>query len=563
MQSLDEPQDRARRLAACADSRFDLVVIGGGIHGAAVARDAAIRGLSVLLLERADYASGTSSRSSKLLHGGVRYLEQGNLSLLYEALGERATMQALAPHLTRTIEFAFPVTAAAGRSSFTIGCGLRLYDLLARFRLPSRATAIGSSLIKERFRHGEGYRRYTSSDPLYAELSRLGLRFTGLHGYVDGQMEDTRLVIEHVVDVERLNGYAFNYVELTSAVRDGSSGETGWRATARDLISGQDFSVSARFLVNCAGPWTKAVSERIGVWKSEWPDLMLSRGSHLLFRKKWEHPGLILPAEAPGRVYFVLPYFSADGDATLVGTTDIELAKLEEKPQVSDAEQELLLALLKRDLPAAGLDESSLYAKFAGVRALPRKAGQRSSEVSRSEHFLEAERYLTFLGGKYTTARRTAERMVDKVERQLRGRDAVLRTRCSSARLLPGAAAIGEPSHSDTIIKSVREGLLRTTGENRSPDTDRVAGAGAEWLYSLFGARALEVLIHLDRDVPSPDRLLLAAARFAVRSEHAVFAEDIFERRLLRHLSPERKCNEFELIGTTAPGSSDSGRSVE
>lgn len=562
MQPLFDPRDRERRLTACEREIFDLLVVGGGIHGAAVARDAALRGLTVLLLEQSDFASGTSSRSSKLLHGGVRYLEQGDFRLLYEALGERAIMCGLAPHLARFIDFAFPVTAAADHSSFTIGLGLRFYDLLARLhRFTGRGALAGCEVSGPK---EGGYRRYAANDPLAVALKGLGLTFSGLHGYIDGQMEDTRLVIEHIVDTELLGGTVLNYTEILSASRDGAGSAAGWQVRAKDRVTNQELSVRARAVVSCAGPWTKVVSERFGIWDARWPNLMLSRGSHLLFRRRWPHPGLILPAEAPGRVYFVLPFFSAGGEATLVGTTDVEIVELEEEPEVSGGESELLLRLLARDLPAAGLDERSLYHSFAGVRALPRVPGRRSSNVSRSEHYLEAERYITFLGGKYTTARLTAQRLVDRAERQLRGGVTARSQRSTAERLLPGgqrhegAAAAELQSRAAPLSDGLESTLGRALGEEPAS-----AANAAGWLYSLFGGRAAQVARYVDsRDLPS-ERLLLAAARFVRATEHAVFAEDIFSRRLLRERCPDRKGNELELVRTTLVGPAASGGSVE
>lgn len=500
---------RRKRLAALSDGLFDVFVIGGGIHGAAAARDAALRGLRVALVERADYAEGTSSRSSKLLHGGVRYLEQGNLRLLYEGLHERETLRALAPHITRTVEFAFPVTSASPRPPWQISAGLQLYDLLAR--IPGGR---GRRRADRR-----SYRRYKETDHETVALRAAGLSFDSLFGYRDAQVEDTRLVIEHIIDAEALGATLLNHVEVESGIRDTDG---GWVLTLRERLSGEVITCRAAYVVSCAGPWMEATADRMGVPRATWPPVVLSQGSHLLFRRPWPHPALILPAEAYGRVYFVLPYFQPGVSATLVGTTDVPVSAAVDDPRTMREEREMLLTLLRRDLPGAGLDESELYASFAGLRVLAGSKNARTSTLSRSETFLESERAVTFVGGKYTTARLTAERMVDRAMVAL-GRS-VKQPSETAWRPLPGAPARPVPA---------------LTG----------GGWSEARLRALFGARADSALGFVDGDDTSGEHYFRAAVRFVVATEHAATVADVRSRRVLTDRDPgARPTEEIEII---------------
>src|SRR3954469_11072494 len=275
---------------------FDLLVVGGGINGAAIARDAAGRGLDVLLVEKDDLASHTSSASSKLIHGGLRYLEQRDFGLVREALHEREILLRTAPHIVRPLRFVLP-DPPGGRPFWLIRAGLLLYDLLAgRGSLP-RSRALGRK-----------------ESELGAPLKRAGFR---LACYWDAQVDDARLVVLNALDAAERGAEIATRTELLAARRAGER----WTA---DLSDGR--TVTARMIVNASGPWVAEVlNARLGADSAS--GVRLVKGSHILVPRLWhgDH-AYVLQQDQDGRVVFALPY----GEHSLIGTTDIPVARAED-----------------------------------------------------------------------------------------------------------------------------------------------------------------------------------------------------------------------------------------
>ncbi|HEY6929412.1 MAG TPA: FAD-dependent oxidoreductase, partial [Thermoanaerobaculia bacterium] len=291
---------RAERLARAQTERFDLLVIGGGITGAAVARDAAARGLSVCILEKEDWAAGTSWRSTKLVHGGLRYLETGQVGLVFESLRERAILTAAAPHLVRPAEFLFPEYSDRGRPPWQVALGLTAYDLLALGRAPSR------------------HLRLSRADVVRRESLLESPALVSGAVYPDGRTDDARLTFENVLDAASLGAVAVTRLEIVSLLRGAKEVEG---AVARDLETGRALSVRARVVVNAAGPW----GDRIR--RLEDPDarniLRLSRGTHLTVPfERLPISRIVAFPLADGRLLFAVP----DGAVTMLGTTDTDFS---------------------------------------------------------------------------------------------------------------------------------------------------------------------------------------------------------------------------------------------
>ncbi len=368
---------------------FDAVIIGGGINGAAVARDAALRGLSVCLFEKGDYASGTSSKSTKIAHGGLRYLKHFEFGLVFESQRERHVLARLLPHLVWPQSFVYPVYRGDPDPLWKVRLGVGAYDLLAGF---------GNV---DRHRH---------LAPAAALAANAGLRRDGLQGavrYWDDRMDDARICLENVLSAREAGAACFNYSEVLEVRRESRGYRTRFRA--RD---GAEGSVTSSAVVNCAGPWGDAVSRLAGA--VEQPRLAPTKGVHIIVPRLPLDDALILPVGPDDRVFFVIPW----GDRTLVGTTDTPYDGDPDKVDVEAAEVDYLVAAAAKYLPGQPLSRDSISYAFAGLRPLvaPSRPAVSSGAISRRHHiFASPPAFITLLGGKYTTYRRMAEQTVDRL----------------------------------------------------------------------------------------------------------------------------------------------------
>lgn len=370
---------------------WDVLVIGGGATGLGIAVDAAARGHAVLLAERADFAQGTSSRSTKLIHGGVRYLQQGRLGLVREALGERQRLVRNAPHLVHPLPFVVP-SYAWWESAF-YGSGLKLYDLLAGH-------------------DGFGPSRHLNREQVIAALP--GIATADLRGgtrYVDGQFDDARLAIALAQTAALQGATLLNYCPVVALAKQG---DRVAGAVLRDAESGQEFSVTARLVLNATGPFSDEVR------RLDDPDaaplIAPSRGSHLVLPGAFMagDSALLVPRTADGRIIFIIPWQGR----VLVGTTDLPVPQATPEPVALPEEIDFLLSTANRYL-ARPARRSDVLSVFAGIRPLVAAGGANSASLSR-EHTLLVDRrsgLLSVAGGKWTTYRRMAEAAVDLAER--------------------------------------------------------------------------------------------------------------------------------------------------
>ncbi len=381
---------RSRRMrcetAALQGQTFDFLVIGGGIQGAAIARELALRGSSVLLVEREDFAGGTSMRSSRLVHGGVRYLQQGHISLVREALGERERLLRLAPHLVRPVPMLMPFFEdSGGRSPWLVKLGLRAYSWLARrSRLPRPESFDAASCLR-----------------LFPGLRQRGLRGGAL--FWDGRTEDLRLTLAVLEGAAAAGAKLANHVELVGV------GVRGYRLL--DRITACELEVSAREVINASGPRVDAVRRVLDLEGDEL--VRVSRGSHLVLPARNFETALaaFLP---DGRIQFLIPH----RDGTICGTTELEEATVDAaEPTVPLADVDYLLGatgFLLEDPP----DRDSVQFAYCGYRALPARRGP-AGALNR-EAFTVAERSASgpvhsVVGGKLTTHRAFAERLVARL----------------------------------------------------------------------------------------------------------------------------------------------------
>lgn len=366
----------------------DVLVVGGGIHGACMAHIAALNGLRVVLLEQGDYGQATSSNSSKLIHGGLRYLEQFDFAQVFSGIRAREDLFDVAHHLVKPHRFLIPIRKGDWLGHWKFKIGLWLYDFLVR--------------EKKHRHHWE------------SNLSNTALKYceqplAGAYSYTDGITEDARLVIEHILAARQEGAICLNYAKVVSYSQLASGiMDVGWF----DLEKQERKQLRAGIIVNCTGPWVADMGRiKSGPLKQR---LKFSRGSHIIFNRPYSGPCLFMPRKEAGRYYFVLPHPAG----TLVGTTEypVEQAELESWPDKSEINE--LLDLLEHDLPGLQLNRSTAHYCFAGIRALPTKpatAARPSSKISRRHIWHYADGVLSLLGGKYTDARLTVFEALKKI----------------------------------------------------------------------------------------------------------------------------------------------------
>jgi glycerol-3-phosphate dehydrogenase len=509
---------------ALTDGAFDLLVLGGGITGAGVALDAVLRGLRVALIDKGDFASGTSSRSSKLVHGGLRYLEHRDFHLVYEALHERGRLLHNAPHLVHPLRFVLPFYEGARVSPWKFRIGLILYDVLAGARNIRRSRALALPHLRRRF----------------SELRPEGLR--GGAEYFDAQMDDARLCLE-VLRTAALHGaIVVNYVEAIAFDRSGGI-VSGVRVV--DRLRGRDLSIAAKQVVNATGPWGDDMRRLAG--DDGEPLLQPTKGVHLILPDRGFAAAFLLLHLADGRVFFVLPF----GNKMLLGTTDTICDNSPDKLNVTAEDVEYLLAGFNHYfVPSASV--SDVLNSFAGLRPLIRSRPGQPSDLSR-EFLLHASPsgLLTAAGGKYTTYRRMAEIITDTVVRRL-GLSRRCRTRSFR---LDGAPRQPWQQFRASTIRSL------TSACQLSEET-------AAHLVGRYGRRAVEVVDYVQRD-PALGRRVVDSepdilAEFAYQRDHemAVSPADFLLRRTrlgLFHPELLRKPYEPEALATERAGSVSDG----
>lgn len=383
--------NRADMLSRLRERRqpFDLLVIGGGATGVSIALDAASRGYHVALAEKSDFGKGTSSRSTKLVHGGVRYLEQGNVPLVMEALKERGLLKQNAPHLVS--ELAFIVPNYEWWEAPFYGVGLRLYDLLAG-------------------KYGFGASRNLSREETLERLPTI--RTEGLRGgvvYYDGQFDDTRLLIHLAMTAAEQGAVLANYCPVLALIHDAHGLVTGARLL--DHESGEEFDLHARSVINATGAFSDHIRRLADPLAA--PMVAPSQGIHLVFDASFlpGNSAIMVPHTRDGRVMFAIPWHGH----TLVGTTDTPLDSIDDEPTAFEHEIAFILETAAQYLHHAPTRDDVL-SSWAGIRPLVRAPGAASTAALSRDHtiHIDPNGLLSIAGGKWTTARKMAEDCVDQ-----------------------------------------------------------------------------------------------------------------------------------------------------
>jgi glycerol-3-phosphate dehydrogenase len=383
--------NRAEMWARAAEHRgpWDMIVVGGGATGVGIAIDAASRGFRVLLLEQSDFGKGTSSRSTKLAHGGVRYLEKGDIGLVMEALKERGLLLQNAPHLVHDLAFIVP-NYEWWEAPF-YGLGLKLYQVLAG-------------------KYGFGKSRLLSREETLEHLPTL--KTDGLRGgaiYYDGQFDDARLLIHMVFTAFEQGATLLNYVQVTGVTKDSQDFVDG--VVARDLESGKEFRVSARVVINATGAFADALRRTADLTAK--PMIAPSQGIHLVFKSEFlpGNSAIMVPHTSDGRVLFAIPWHGH----LLVGTTDTPVSNATLEPVAREQEIDFILATASQYL-AKSPTRADVLSMFAGIRPLVKAEGAVSTAALSRDHVIHIDRsgLMTICGGKWTTYRHMAEDCVDQ-----------------------------------------------------------------------------------------------------------------------------------------------------
>jgi len=488
-----------------------LLIVGGGINGAGIARSAARRGLSAVVVERDDLASGTSSRSSKLVHGGLRYLEQLEFSLVFEAVSERRILMDIAPHLVNPLGFLFPVFKGDRRGLSTITAGMVLYDGLSLFRSPKLHRRLNKKQVAK-------------EEP--------ALRQDGLKGaplYYDCSTDDARLTLENALDAADHGAVVATHASVVGFLRDENGRIEG--ATVEDRFTGRTKEVRACVVINATGPWTDSVLKMAG--KEEGPDLLrTTKGVHIVVAhdKLPVRHAVVCFHPADGRVLFAIPW----GDVTYVGTTDTDYDGDPAEVAADAADVDYLLECLGKYFPEHPITKDDVTCTWAGLRPLvrpPGKGGEVSeSSVSREHRIVVGEDGLvTIAGGKLTTYRLMSEEVVDTAVKLLRlsGRlDQRLKSPRTEDDPLPGAVNWPEDDDHAAVAQWVRDA-----------GGDRISEATATLLADTYGVRGQEVARLVRQDASLAEPLvagrpeILAQVDWAVRRELATTVVDVLKQR--------------------------------
>ena len=385
------PQTRYENIVKLQNEEFDLLIIGGGITGAGVARDAAMRGMRVALVEANDFAYGTSSRSSKLVHGGIRYLENMEFKLVFEALTERAKLFALAPHLTHPLRFVIPLYENSRVGMFKMGLGMMLYDVLALFNAPEMHERLNAQTTMDRY-------------PIVNSKELIGS-----YVYSDGYMDDDRLVHETLRAANENGAVCVNYTKIDSG--HSTNGKLD-ALNVTDLKSNQKFAIKAKHIISTVGPWTDLVGENlVQKWKKI---LRPTKGIHLTFLKEKLNleSAVVMAAEKSDRIVFAIPRH----EMIIVGTTDTDFKDHPENVSVTAEDVEYLLKITDQYFPGAHLTAKDIVSSYAGVRPLVQDDSASEGKTSREHTIMHDPSGITFVaGGKYTTYRLMSEDIVDQV----------------------------------------------------------------------------------------------------------------------------------------------------
>ncbi|WP_040287377.1 glycerol-3-phosphate dehydrogenase/oxidase [Sporosarcina koreensis] len=496
-------EDRSRLLGRLSAERYDLIVIGGGITGTGIALDAASRGIRTLLVEMQDFAAGTSSRSTKLVHGGLRYLKQLEVKLVSDVGKERAVVYANAPHVTHPEWMLLPFYKNGSFGSFSTSLGLQVYDFLAGVKKSERRTMLTKTEVMEH-------------EPL---LKRDDLLGGG--EYVEYRTDDARLTIEAAKKAREEGADLLNYTKVTGFLSDEGGSVTGVELV--DVLTGRQYDAHAPVVVNAAGPWVEQVLELDRPGESG--RLLLTKGVHLVFDRNR------LPLHQPvyfdtpdGRMIFAIPRL----DKTYVGTTDTVYEEDLIHPGVTEEDRRYILTAISEMFPQAGIRPADIESSWSGVRPLIRQEGKGPSEISRKDEIWEADSgLLTVAGGKLTGYRKMAEDVTDLVSRKLR-KFGIQAGPCMTATLALSGGAFSRPEDYPVYVEDrarelVKLGISYQDGLNIASMYGTNTNQVAEGITRVQPAHGLPLAIRLTLQYAIDFEMAMTPSDYLIRRTGALY----------------------------------------
>ena len=496
-------QTMIRDTSRLGTERFDLLIIGGGISGACLAWDASLRGLKVALVDKGDFASATSSATSKLIHGGLRYLKNGEINLVRESLAERRILQAIAPHLVWPLPFMIP-TYTKGNVKWMIKAGMLAYDILSFDR--------NKQMDKEH--HMPSHKGLSAKQVLELEPGVSQDKLTGGAVYYDAQCVPERITYEFILGAGLLGAVCENYVQAVSVTRRDARGV---ELELQDLVTGQKLGTEAKMVANVGGPWADEVDHLFGT--GEDVALVRSKGIHIVTRSVTNGNSLVLRTEE-GRHLFIMPWRGK----SLIGTTDVRYDGDVAELSVTDDDIRDFLDEINGALPGAQLTMDDVTYSYSGVRPLVEQDTQvykASRKYEIVDHHARGHRGLiSAVGGKFTTSRHLAEKLTDRILLHLNRPAVGCITR---KRVLPGGT---EGAFSEYVEQ-----------QKQNADMKDLLPESLDHLLKTYGARHGQVLDMIRKDPSLAEPIsdgrpeVMAEVAFSVEHEQALTLCDVMVRR--------------------------------
>lgn len=491
--------DRTKTVTKLSKTEFDLVVIGGGITGGGIALDAASRGLKVALVEKGDFASGTSSKSTKLIHGGLRYLKQFDFWLVKEVGSERAIVHKLAPHLVIPEKMLLPLIENGSYGKWLTSIGLKVYDILAqvtgedkRKMLEKKEALKLEPLLPKKILKGAGY-------------------------YAEYRTDDARLTIENIKTSLKFDAMALNYAKVSEFLYDA---EKVAGVVVNDMASGKEFHIKSKFVINAAGPWVDELRSVNNSKKGK--QLHLTKGVHLVFPYEKLPVKQSVYFDIPdGRMMFAIPR----GKVTYVGTTDTNFIKDKDHVNVDLADAMYLLSAVNNMFPKINLEMEDIISSWAGLRPLIHEEGKSASELSRKDEiFISDTGLYSIAGGKLTGYRKMAERVVGRIVKKMEEEQYAKFKDCFTEEIpLCGNVDFKKFKHVEKYIAEIFEKIK----------ADGFTKYDAWFLVTNYGKQTetiLEIYAKL-KDKDNHVKMIKAELRFGIDHEMVLTPMDFFVRR--------------------------------
>ena len=489
---------RAQLIHELRETHFDLLIIGGGATGAGIALDAASRGMKTALVEKQDFAAGTSSRSTKLIHGGLRYLKQFEIALVREVGRERATVHHLAPHLVVSEKMLLPLIKGGTYGKMTTSLGLMVYDVLAGVESEDQRVMLSKEETLQQ-------------EPLFpADI----LEGAGL--YAEYRTDDARLTIEVIKTAASFGAHSINYVEATEFLYEA---DRVVGATCRDLHTGETFSIRARQVISAAGPWVDDLRKKNK--SAEGKYLHLTKGVHLVVPHARFPLRQSIYFDLPdGRMIFAIPR----GRITYIGTTDTDYQGSKENPRTLKADVDYLLNGVNHTFSQLQLRQEDVISSWAGLRPLIHEEGKSASDLSRKDEiFISPSKLISIAGGKLTGYRKMAERAVDRVARRLRKKFDLEFKDCYTEKIVLTGGGFEGPKDVEKYKQQITD-LLLPAG---------LSAYEADYLVHNYGKQTDAILAKFGEYDGQDPQLALARAElwFSIHHEMVVTPMDFFSRR--------------------------------